>query len=253
MPKTRYTIRLYRMHDLDLITFIETHEFNVVKAIYSSLSAFAKGEVFVIEVPPRRIQKLPPLNRSYTKALILDNETDEDAIKILNQIAPGYRNSFLKQLLRMYLCHPLSEEFFRVVKKAKDSDTVIFETPQHEVDEKSELFYQMFGIFREGKKSVKAGKLRARRSQTGDSPKEKPKEDVKPRKHYEDKKKEDQIRVQNPVDASARKDDEAKTVVSVPDKEPGIVKEPEVPKSDSMPLDSFADADEITNLFNDLI
>ena len=109
MAKIRYTIRLYRLHDLDLITFVETHEFNIISAIYSSLTAFAKNEVFVIEIPPRRTQQLPKLNRVYTKALILDSETDQEAIQLLNQIGQGYRNNFLKNLLRLYLCHPLSE------------------------------------------------------------------------------------------------------------------------------------------------
>lgn len=162
MAKLRYTIRLYRLHDLDLITFVETHEFNLIRAVYSSLSAFAKGDAFVIEIPPRRIQKLPPLNRVYIKALTLDSEQDKDAIEILAKIAPGYRNSFLKNLLRMYLCNPISEEFFRVTKKAKDSDEILYETPQSEIDEKSELFTNMFGIFKEGKRVAQAGKLQMR-------------------------------------------------------------------------------------------
>ena len=33
MKKVRVTIRLYRMHDLDLITFVELHELNLQKAV----------------------------------------------------------------------------------------------------------------------------------------------------------------------------------------------------------------------------
>lgn len=160
MAKIRYTVRLYRLHDLDLITFLETHEFSVIRGIYSSLSAFAKGELFVIEIPPRREKKLPALNRVYIKALTLDTEKDKEAVEVLSQIAPGYRNSFMKHLLRLYLCNPLSEEFFRTVKHEKGTDNVIFETPQAEVDEKNEHFMEMFKIFRDGKKVVPAGKIR---------------------------------------------------------------------------------------------
>lgn len=160
MSKVRYTVRLYRLHDLDLITFALSHELNVISAIYTSLTAFAKGESFVIQIPPKTHQRLPQLKRLYIKALTLDSEKDKEAIELLALIAPGYRNSFLKNLLRMYLCNPLSEEFFRVVKKAKGSDDVLYETPQAEIDEKNELFVEKFNIFKNGKKSVKAGIMR---------------------------------------------------------------------------------------------
>ncbi len=141
MGKRRYTIRLYRLHDLDLITFIETHEFNIVKAIYSSLSAFSKDDLFVIDIPARRIQDLPQLRRVYVKALSLDEEKDKRAIEILEKIEKGYRNNFLKNLLRQYLCNPMSEEFLI------DQDD-------------AEYFYKKFSIFREGKRVAKAGRLK---------------------------------------------------------------------------------------------
>lgn len=139
MGKVRYTIRLYRLHDLDLITFVETHEFNLVKAVYSALSAFSKDEAFVIEIPPRRVEDLPQLKRVYVKALTLDEETDAKAIEIMNKIAPGYRNNFFKNLLRQYLCNPMSEEFLL------NQDDANF-------------FYDKFSIFREGRRIAKAGK-----------------------------------------------------------------------------------------------
>lgn len=168
--KARYTVRLYRLHDLDLITFSATHEFNIMRAIYSSLSAFAKDEVFVIDIPPRRDNKLQEFKRVYIKSLVLDTEKDKEAIRLLSMIAPGYRNSFLKHLLRIYLCNPLSEEFFRVVQREKLRDDekkdenghirkgrILFETPQQEIDEKTAIFTEKFKIFREGRKTVQAG------------------------------------------------------------------------------------------------
>lgn len=161
MAKIRYTIRLYRLHDLDLITFVETHEFNIISAIYSSLTAFAKGEAFVIEIPPRRQIQLPKLSRVYTKALVLDTEVDQEAIELLNKIGQGYRNNFLKNLLRLYLCNPLSEEFFKNIKRGKN-DEVLYETPQSEIEERTELFNKKFNIFKANRKVVKAGRLRKR-------------------------------------------------------------------------------------------
>lgn len=144
MGKIRYTIRLYKAHDLDLITFAETHEFNIVKAIYSALVSFSKKEAFVIDIPPRKHKNFLNDKRVYVKTLTLDDKDDAKAIEILDKIKQGYRNNFLKNLLRQYLCNPISEEF---------------------LNDKSEMdyFYTMFSIFKEGKRIAKAGKVKKKR------------------------------------------------------------------------------------------
>ena len=154
MAKVRYTMRFYRVHDLDIVTFIETHEFNISHAMYSALSAFSRGEVFVIRIPPRRKADLPQLRRVYSRALILDTEKDAKAISILSLIKPGYRNSFLKNLLRQYLCFPLSEEFL------DDQDTVSY-------------FDELFSVFRENKRTADAGSIKKEKDISKDSEKRK--------------------------------------------------------------------------------
>ena len=139
MAKKDYAIRLYRAHDLDIIAYIESHEFNMIKAVYSALHAFCEGEVFVIEIPPKKKGIPPTKRRKYCKSLRLDTEKDAKAIALLSKIAPGYRNNFLKNLLRMYLCTPLSENFL---------------TNKEDMDE----FVKMFAILKKGKRCVKAGK-----------------------------------------------------------------------------------------------
>lgn len=134
MGKMRVTIRLYRIHDLDLITFIETHKLNFQKAMYCALTSFTNNELFLIEIPPRR-EKRKELNlkRVYTMALTLDEVKDKNAILILKKIKDGKRNNFLKNLLRLYLCNPMSENFL--------------------VDEEDdEFFYEKFTIFRNGRR-----------------------------------------------------------------------------------------------------
>ena len=110
MSKKKYTIRLYLKHDLDLISFCELHMVNLTKAVYCVLSAFAKGETFVITMPPKRQASLEK-KRIYYKKIVLDTETDQNAIQLLESIVPGYRNCFIKNLLRQYLCMPITEEF----------------------------------------------------------------------------------------------------------------------------------------------
>lgn len=106
------TIRLYKTHDLDLISFLDTHNMDFRKAVYCSLTAFAKGEVFVIKIPPR-LENPKPLRRKYEFRLILNPETDQAVIDMIDGITDGYKNNFIKNILRMYLCTPISEEFLK--------------------------------------------------------------------------------------------------------------------------------------------
>lgn len=144
MSKKRYTIRLYRLHDLDLITFIMTHEFDIMHAIYSSVTAFAKGEAFLISIPPLTTTEMPQLRRVYTKTLILDTEKDELTISMLDRVSPGTRNNFFKNLLRLYLMYPFSECFFN------SSEDLHF-------------FEEKLKVFRTGQREVRAGKLKKSR------------------------------------------------------------------------------------------
>lgn len=144
MSKIRYTIRLYRLHDLDLITFIMTHEFDIMHAIYSSVTAFAKGEAFLISIPPITTPEMPQLRRVYTKTLILDTEKDALTISMLDRISPGKRNNFFKNLLRLYLMYPFSECFFN--------------SP-----EDLQYFEKKLKVFRTGQREVRAGKLKKSR------------------------------------------------------------------------------------------
>ncbi len=139
MAKKTYIIRLYRIHDLDLITFIETHHFDLAKGVYSALTAFSKGEMFIINIPPKREEKLGDFKRTYARLLSLDTEKDAAAINLMSKIKNGYHNSFLKNILRLYLSYPISERFLNEENDMKDFD-------------------KMFDIFRESRRTVNAGK-----------------------------------------------------------------------------------------------
>ena len=109
--KKKYFIRLYRAHDLDLITFVQTHRFNLNHAIYVALTSFSNNEVFIIAVPPKRDVVVSKLKRVYSYTLVLDVEKDIKVIQVLDKIKKGYKNNFIKNLLRLYLCYPLAEAF----------------------------------------------------------------------------------------------------------------------------------------------
>ena len=148
MGEVRYPIRLYTYHDLDLVTFTLTHDFDIRRAIYCALKAFSKGEAFLIQIPPA-VRSVAKFQRYYTKILILDTEDDQDVIDLLNLVEPGRRNNFIKNLLRLYLAYPFSEYFFK--------------------DEKSlKLFESKLEPFRTGKRQVRAGKTKSKATSVSD-------------------------------------------------------------------------------------
>lgn len=150
MSKRLYTIRLYRTHDKDLVTFLETHQFNIIKAIYCSLSAFCEGDMFVITIPPVRDKSYATEKKVITKQLSLDEKKDAKAIALLEMIKDGGKNNFLKNLLRLYLCYPISYDFL------KD-------------DVNMDMFDSMFRIFREKRRVADAGSITNKKREKKDN------------------------------------------------------------------------------------
>lgn len=138
MAKIQYTVRFYRAHDMDIIFLALTRDFDVMRAIYSAATAFSHGQAFVIEIPPPETDSLPQMKYSYRHMLCLDRDKDSDLISLLERVRPGYRNSFLKNLLRLYLACPFNEHFF-----LSPGDMAVFED-------------RMQGI-RQGRRTAKAG------------------------------------------------------------------------------------------------
>lgn len=111
MEKKKVLLRLYNPHDIDLISLMVRHQMDIIKAVYCAVTAFANKESFVIRIPPLRECTLES-KRVYSKHLTLDLEKDQTVIQLLDRIEPGYRNNFLKNILRLYLIYPATETFF---------------------------------------------------------------------------------------------------------------------------------------------
>ena len=148
--KKTYMVRLYRFHDRDLISFMETHNFNIAKALYVALNAFTHEDYVKIIIPPKadkRDKKLPNVRRgggeraSYTVSIRLDEEKDAEALDLLNRIESGYLNSFLKSILRLYLAAPVTTDF--LIDPERDS----------------EFFKKKCEIFSKDKRLANAGSL----------------------------------------------------------------------------------------------
>ena len=140
-----YTISMYKVHDLDLITYMMSYEFNIAHAAYCALKAFAKHDLFIIKTPPRApvsIQ-MDDIKHVYRKTMTLYEDRDPEVIELLDMIKNGYKNNFIKNILRQYLCIPLTPSF---LKDPQDMD----------------VFSEYFHIFREGKREAAAGLKKGR-------------------------------------------------------------------------------------------
>lgn len=111
MSKVRYTVRFYRQHDYDLLSFSMQYRVDLIQILYSSLKAYCKGESFTVKIPERQETLMPSLRRVYIKALILDDTKDKEAVDLLTRIKEGYRNNFFRTLLRIYICYPIPPAF----------------------------------------------------------------------------------------------------------------------------------------------
>lgn len=100
------TLRLYRQHDLDLITLYRHPSFSLPNAIKRSLLAYVRKEQLTIKQPePYKISN-DKISKTVQMHIYLDKEDDKDVINWLKQTKEGYRNSVLKNIIRGYLASP---------------------------------------------------------------------------------------------------------------------------------------------------
>ena len=138
MANISLKLRLYMPHDVDLISLMLTHEIDIVQCLYCAATAFSKGDSFAVKIPPKRTTRLAP-RRIYCKNLILDTEKDKNLLELLGKIEDGYRNNFLKNILRLYLFFPVTEEFL---------------INQRDMD----IFLELYKSFTDGKRFADAAK-----------------------------------------------------------------------------------------------
>mgnify|MGYP006889649423 CR=1 FL=1 len=105
MVDLKIRIRLYHYHDLDLVSLYREGRISIPKAVKLTLNAFARKRYVRLETVDKKCEKIA--KPVYMFNIILDEKKDKDAIDLLNKIDKGYRNNFIKQLLRVYLCFVL--------------------------------------------------------------------------------------------------------------------------------------------------
>ena len=118
-------VKLYFYHDLALVSLYRARKLCFSRATKLALKAFAEGRRISI-CPDLDTQAGPmvPVRRTYHFAVVLDEKEDEAVINYLGRIAPGYRNSFVKTLLR-YCIFEFPEEYFQEGKDKEKFDQMI--------------------------------------------------------------------------------------------------------------------------------
>ena len=100
------TLRLYRQHDLDLITLYRNPSFSLPNAIKQALYAYVKKDTFAIKQPEIYELGEEKISKIIQMHIHLNEEIDSDIIAWLKNIKEGYRNSVLKNLIRAYMVGP---------------------------------------------------------------------------------------------------------------------------------------------------
>lgn len=109
-------VKLYSYHDMDLVGLYKTGKVSFPETTRQVLNSYARGEVYKVKLlhtNGKRLAKYPKTSfrKYYHYHVILDGKEDSDAISLLHKITPGYRNNFIKVVLRQYLCGVFLEEY----------------------------------------------------------------------------------------------------------------------------------------------
>lgn len=99
MAKSRCTFRIYKQHDMDLLTVCGLYPNIFSKLVKQALKAYAHEESFSIDI----IEPLPEPKGTVTKHLIIDTVKDADIYTLLSNIKPRQRCSFIKAIIRSCL------------------------------------------------------------------------------------------------------------------------------------------------------
>ena len=103
-------VKLYHYHDLDLVCLYRSGRVGFTRAVRMVLNAYGNKEYFRFSLlPDDDMAKARP---TYRFIVNLDEDMDKAAIEVLDKIEPGFRNNFIKTVLRQYMCAPIPKEYY---------------------------------------------------------------------------------------------------------------------------------------------
>lgn len=99
----KVVMRLYRMHDMDLIALYKHKQFNFRNALRYALKNYIYDNPKKMLAPTAVDLSETEFRSCYRFIISFDDEKDSDVIELLLNVKPRYRNSFLKNILRYSL------------------------------------------------------------------------------------------------------------------------------------------------------
>lgn len=109
-------VKLYNYHDLDLVCLYRYGQLDFRQAIRMVLNAYGRQYYFRLSAGPPVLEKA--IRNSYTILVPLDEKQDIDALQVIRRISLGYRNNFVKTVLRGYLGLYVPEDFLNSKSEA---------------------------------------------------------------------------------------------------------------------------------------
>lgn len=105
-------VKLYYYHDIDLVSIYRSADISFPDATKKALKAYAEGKAFKIKVGEKKEKRTHEIyKKCFHYYIALNEEKDKEIIELLNNITFGYRNNFIKTVLRHYLGCELSSEY----------------------------------------------------------------------------------------------------------------------------------------------
>ena len=135
-------IRIYRQHDMDLMTLFYDNSYHLVKEMKRAVIAFANETPYTPAVPTGALDTSGYIPKSVRITMYFnDSPKEQKAVELLRQCKPGYRCAFIKALFRnMNGILPLTgytkesgflmRKTYSVVKNDEDRQTDVAKSPQ---------------------------------------------------------------------------------------------------------------------------
>ena len=105
-------VKLYYYHDIDLISLYRSECVNFPDATKKALKAYAEGKAYKIKVGEKKEKRTHEIyKKCFHYYITLYEGKDDEIIDLLKNVSFGYRNNFIKTILRHYIGCELTAEY----------------------------------------------------------------------------------------------------------------------------------------------
>lgn len=112
MAKREYKVRLYGLHDADLINLARNYDIKFSTLVKESLICYVNKKEILFDLPEPFADVEPELNKMNIKFNLDDTNSEEiKVINLLDSIKTRYQNTVIKNIVRNYVKIPVTSFF----------------------------------------------------------------------------------------------------------------------------------------------